>query len=71
VGDFEGQEAWRTTASADLPRFLAYGEWAAFATKRDAQVWHAQRLAAWARAEAARLLKVARAADKRAMALAK
>ena len=69
--DLEGQAPWRTTASADLPRFLAYGEWAAFATKREAQVWLAQRLAAWARAEVARLLKVARAAEKRAEVLAK
>lgn len=67
-----GEDApWRTTASADLPRFLAYGEWAAFLTQREALVWREQQVAALARAEATRLLKVARAAEKRAKAFAK
>ena len=64
--DPEGQAPWRTTASADLPRFLAHGEWAAFNTEKEAWVWHYERVARWARAEAARLLAVARAAERKA-----
>lgn len=62
--DFEGHAPWRTTASPALPRFLAYGEWTPFRTEVEAQVCHAQRLAAWARSEAKRLIKVAQAAEK-------
>jgi len=68
--DLEGSDAWPTTASPNLPRFLAYGEWTPFRTEVEAQVCHAQRLAAWAIAEAKRLIKVARAAEKLAEKLA-
>ncbi len=67
--DPEGQAPWQTAVSADLPRLLAYGEWAAFRTESDAWAWHYDRLARWARVEAARLLKVARDAEKRAKAV--
>jgi hypothetical protein len=68
--DVEGQAPWQTQKDSRTRRFLAHGECAAFRTEHDAKVWHAQRLAGWARAEAARLLKVARGAEKRAKALA-
>ena len=68
--DFESHAPWRTTASPALPRFLAYGEWTPFRTEVEAQVCHAQRLAAWARSEAKRLIKVAQAAEKLAEKLA-
>lgn len=67
----EGQDAWCTTAAPALPRLLAYGEWAAFLTRDEARLWHARGLAAWARSEAKRLIKVARAAEKLAEKLAK
>ena len=68
--DLEGGAPWQTQKDSRTRRFLAHGEWAAFGTEREAQVWHANRLAAWARTEAARMLKVARGAEKRAKALA-
>ncbi len=62
----EGQAPWHSTVKEGTAGFLEYGEWAAFLTEAAAWAWHYERLASWARAESARLLKVARDADKRA-----
>lgn len=67
--DPEGSAPWKTAVDAKTPRFLTHGEWAAFRTEREAQLWHAENLAEWARAEARRLTAVALAAEKRAKAL--
>ncbi len=68
--DLERGAPWQTQKDSKTRRLLAYGEWAAFRTEHEAHVWHAQRLAIWARAEASRLLTVARNAERRARTLA-
>lgn len=68
--DPEGAAAWSSLVCDAVKRAVSYGEFAAFRTKRDAQLWLYERKARWARDEATRLLAVARDAEKKAKEMA-